>query len=146
MTPLEQKAYGIARSAHWGQKDKEGEDYLLHPMRVSAKGKSEKERILGLLQDVVEDTDITLEDLSEEGFSKEIVDAVDALTKREGESDPQYLTRVKENELARGVKLYDIEDNADPERLAKLDRETRERLTKKYRYARDFLLSSFPQV
>ncbi|MBI4157958.1 hypothetical protein HY502_03865, partial [Candidatus Woesebacteria bacterium] len=88
----------------------------------------------------------TLEDLSEGGFPKEIVDAVDALTKREGESDPQYLARVKENELARGVKLYDIEDNADPERLAKLDQETRERLTKKYRYARDFLLSSFPQV
>lgn len=145
MTTLEQKAYDIAKSAHWGQKDREGEDYILHSLRVAAKGKTEEERIIGLLHDVVEDTDVTLEHLAGVGFSKEILSAIEALTKKEGETYGEYLDRVKENGLAKTVKLYDIEDNTDPERLSKLDEETREKLTKKYRYARDFLLSPLPR-
>lgn len=144
MTSLEQKAFEIAKSAHWGQKDREGEDYILHPLRVSKRGKNENERIVGLLHDVVEDTDVTLEHLAGAGFPKEIINAIEALTKEEGEVYSDYLDRVKTNELAKAVKLYDIEDNSDPERLNKLDEETRERLNKKYRYAKDFLLSSLP--
>jgi guanosine-3,5-bis(diphosphate) 3-diphosphatase len=65
-------------------------------------------------------------------FSVSIVDAVDALTKRKGETLEQSIARVRANELARLVKHADIADNTDPERTALLDEETRERLAKKY--------------
>ena len=136
---LEDTAHKIATRAHLGQIDKVGKDYIDHPRRVSAKGKNASERIVGLLHDVIEDTEVALQDLREAGFPQEILDAVDCLTKREGETKVDYLTRVKGNELARVVKLYDIEDNADPIRMSGLSEEVRGRLTEKYRFAKHFL-------
>ena len=75
---FEQKAKEMAENAHRGQIDKSGKAYIFHPIRVSQMGKTEEERIVGLLHDVVEDTDLTLQDLKDVDFSQEIVEAVDA--------------------------------------------------------------------
>ena len=136
---FEQKAKEMAENAHRGQIDKSGKAYIFHPIRVSQMGKTEEERIVGLLHDVVEDTDLTLQDLKDVDFSQEIVEAVDAITKRKGETRVDYLTRVKANKLARAVKIYDIEDNASPIRLNSLSGEVQERLQNKYDFAKHFL-------
>lgn len=136
------KAREIAAEAHKGQVDKNGQDYMLHPSRVSTMGKTEEEKIVGLLHDVVEDSTITLEDLSKVGFSEEVVAAVDCLTKREGEEYLPYLNRIKGNALARQVKLYDLADNSSPIRLQKLAALERSKLIEKYNVASKVLKSS----
>lgn len=78
------KAIILAIKAHKGQVDKAGDDYILHPIRVMAKLETEEERIIGVLHDVVEDTDITFEQLKEEGFSPEVISALKCLTRKNG--------------------------------------------------------------
>ena len=73
-------AIAIATEAHKGQKDKYGQEYLHHPIRVMNMGRNQKERIVGILHDVVEDTEWTFEDLEKEGFSAEIIEAVRCVT------------------------------------------------------------------
>lgn len=107
---------------------------------MSEKGENENEKIVGFLHDVVEDTPLTLEDLRTFGFSSDVITAVDAITKREGEALETYLARVKANPLALAVKLNDIEDNTDPSRLVQLSEGERERLTKKYYLSKRLLL------
>ena len=136
---FEQLAFSIATQAHLGQVDKSGKDYILHSMRVSSKGKTENEKVVGLLHDVVEDTEVTLDNLRDAGFSEEIVEAVDCISQRKGEAHEEYLARVKGNALAKVVKMYDIEDNSDPARLTYVSAEVRERMVKKYSSARKFL-------
>ena len=75
-------AYDIALKAHKGQKDKGGEDYFKHPLAVSNKLSGEKDKIVALLHDVIEDTDVTVNDLREAGFSDEVVLAVSVITKK----------------------------------------------------------------
>ncbi len=111
------KALNLARRVHRGQTDKVGVDYIFHPVRVALFGRTEEEKIVGLLHDVVEDTATTLDDLRREGFSEEIVLAVDAITRREGEARADYLLRVKRNQLARAVKISDLKHNSDLSRF-----------------------------
>lgn len=115
MNGLEQ-AINIAVEAHADQTDKAGATYIRHPLRVMHQMDTEQERIVAVLHDVVEDTDYSLEKIETE-FGAEIRDAVDALTKREGESYTAFIERAAENELACNVKLADIEDNMDLTRL-----------------------------
>ena len=75
MSTLE-KAIQIATEAHKGQLDKSGKDYIGHPLRVMEMGNTEEEKIVGVLHDVVEDTEWTFEALEAEGFSKQIIDAL----------------------------------------------------------------------
>ena len=130
------RAETIARAAHAGQVDKTGHPYIEHPERVAARvhGNTELEAI-AWLHDVVEDTTVTLADLRRE-FTDEIVDAVDALTHRRGETRQDYYARVRQNTRALRVKLADIDDNTDPARTALLDEPTRARLAQKYAAAR----------
>ncbi len=88
------------------------------------------------LHDVVEDTDITLDDLTELGIPEPVVTAVEALTRRPGEAPDAYYARVGADPIALLVKLADLADNSDPKRLSLLDDETRARLTAKYDHAR----------
>jgi hypothetical protein len=126
------QAFRIAVEAHAGQTDKLGEPYMLHPVRVMLMGETSEERIVGLLHDVVEDcADWPLNRLSAI-FPPQIVEAIDALTRRRGESYADFIARVKSNPLATAVKLYDIRDNTAPERIWLLDPGTRERLIAKY--------------
>lgn len=106
-------ALRIAVDAHTGQVDKVGQPYILHVLRVMSKMKTEETMMVATLHDVVEDTDITLEYLREVGFSDDVIGAVDAITKRDGDNYEDYLARVYANEIARQVKLADLEDNMD---------------------------------
>lgn len=111
------KAILLCCEAHNGQFDKGGKPYYLHPFFVALNVKTIEEKIVALLHDVVEDTDVTFEDLKEMGFSFEIIEAVKAITKN-GESYEEYLRKVKENEIARKVKMEDIKHNMDLSRLS----------------------------
>ncbi len=135
-----QKAYEIAKRAHLGQVDKAGEDYIKHPEKVASFVKTDEEKAVAYLHDVIEDTELTLEDLYEYGFSKEVIEAVDIITKKRGEDYQSYLNSVKKNKLARAVKLADLRHNSDLTRLTKVTEKDIER-KEKYQKAINFLNS-----
>ena len=135
-----EKAYEIAKRAHLGQVDKAGEDYIKHPEKVASFVKTDEEKTVAYLHDVIEDTELTLEDLYECGFSKEVIEAVDIITKKRGEDYQSYLNSVKKNKLARAVKLADLRHNSDLTRLAKVTEKDIKR-KEKYQKAIDFLNS-----
>ena len=111
----------IALQAYAGKTDKAGREYILHPLRVMAKMKTDLEMSAALLHDVIEDSDITAEQLLAEGIPAEVVEAVRYLSKNEQEDYMDFAARVKQNPLAAKVKIADIEDNIDILRLAALD-------------------------
>ena len=138
MATLE-RAIEIARQAHAGQVDKGGADYIGHPLRVMEMCETEEQKIVGVLHDVVEDSDWTFEILEEEGFTPDIIEALKCLTKvSEDESYDDFIARVMTNPLAVKIKLYDIEDNLDVSRLDSLTDDDVARC-KKYLHARDRL-------
>lgn len=112
-----EKAIEIAVEAHRGQIDKAGKVYILHPMRVMLRGQNETEQIVGILHDVIEDTPITIEMLQKEGFPKEVLSALSCITKEKGEEYGHFIDRVLTNPLATQIKLYDIEDNLNRDRI-----------------------------
>ena len=143
----------IADKAHEGQTDRNGWPYISHPRRVALGARKlvsemaaathpdssleelkAEAQIVALLHDTVEDTGVSLAYLARY-FSARIVDAIDALTRRPGESYEAYLGRVRVNDLARLVKLADVADNTDPRRLALLPEPTRSTLMIKYEYS-----------
>ena len=130
MSTLE-RAIEIATEAHRGQFDKAGNDYIGHPLRVMAAGRTTEEKIVGVLHDVVEDSDWTFERLAAEGFSGEVVAALRCLTKLSGnEPYDKFIARVKTNKLAVAVKLNDLSDNMDIRRLPYLSDKDFKRLKK----------------
>jgi len=133
MSTLE-RAIEIAAGAHAGQQDKAGAPYILHPLRVMLSVKEPAQRIAAVLHDVVEDTPWTLEQLRAEGFGDEVLRAVDALTKRDGEDYLAFVDRAGRDPVARPVKIADIRDNMDESRIARDTDRDRERL-EKYRQA-----------
>lgn len=106
-----------ALKAHKGQRDKAGRAYILHPVYVAMQTKGVKRKAVALLHDTIEDTTLTLFDLEKCGFDAEIVQAVDAITKRRGEAYKDYLQRVKSNDIAKDVKLADLKHNSKLSRL-----------------------------
>ena len=125
------KAIQIATEAHKGQLDKSGKDYIGHPLRVMEMGKTEEEKIVGVLHDVVEDTSWTFEALEAEGFSPEIIAALRCVTKlSENENYDDFIERVKKNPLAVAVKINDLSDNMDIRRLPYLSDKDVKRLKK----------------
>ena len=128
-------AIQLARQAHEGQLDKAGRPYIAHPLRVMGSVSGVHERMTAVLHDVVEDTGVTLADLTAAGCPPEVLDAVAAISKRPDEPQTQYLTRVKANPIALAVKRADIADNMSPERMSRLDTGTQERLRAKYEAA-----------
>ncbi|WP_018683160.1 HD domain-containing protein [Actinokineospora enzanensis] len=137
-------AIRIAHDAHEGQLDKSGGPYIQHPLRVMAAVSGEHEKMIAILHDVLEDTPVTADDLRAAGCPSDVVTAVIAISKRPGESQEDYLTRVAANPLALAVKHADIADNSSPARLATLDAPTRERLSAKYVHALAFLAGRPP--
>lgn len=137
---LEATAELIARVAHAGQVDKAGEPYINHPARVVARLSEDAhhDRAAAWLHDVVEDTDVTLDQLRTV-VSPTVVSAIDALTHREGEARADYYQRILKSQTALRVKAADIADNTDPARMARLDPDTRDRLIAKYDKARKIL-------
>ncbi|MBL7645122.1 MAG: HD domain-containing protein [Candidatus Hydrogenedentes bacterium] len=140
MATLE-RALVIAAEAHQGATDKGGAPYILHPLRLMHQMTTVDERIVALLHDVVEDSPWTLDALRAEGFSEEVVSAVDSLTRREGETYEDFIKRGAVNPLACRVKLADIEDNMDVRRLGEIGEKDLERL-QRYQRARSVILEA----
>ncbi|WP_367131300.1 HD domain-containing protein [Saccharothrix sp. HUAS TT1] len=132
MTFTVEDAVRIARAAHEGQVDKSGRPYIGHPLRVMERVAGEHARMAAVLHDVVEDTSVTAEDLLSAGCPAEVVSTVLALSHRDGETQEDYLARVLTDPVAVEVKRADIADNTSPDRLARLDPATRDRLRAKY--------------
>lgn len=109
-------AKALAEKLHAGQVDKSGKPYIDHPMRVASRLDTPEEKVVGWLHDAVEDTDLTIADV-EHIFGTETARAVDAITHREDEPWERYLMRVKENSIARQVKISDLIDNSNLSRL-----------------------------
>lgn len=134
---LLEKALRLATRAHKGQIDKAGKPYILHPIRVAQRCNTDTERIVALLHDVIEDTEITPNNLYSAGFSKTIVDAVLSVTRRNNESYFKFIERCSLNPIGRIVKIHDLEDNMDITRLDSLAERDVKRLNKylkAYRY------------
>ena len=117
MSTLE-RAIEIATEAHQGQLDKAGKDYIGHPLRVMSMGRTLDEKIVGVLHDVIEDSDWTFGMLQNEGFSPEVIEALRCVTKTsENENYDDFIDRIRKNPLATAVKLNDLTDNMDIRRL-----------------------------
>ena len=136
MSTLE-RAIAIAAEAHAGTVDRAGKPYILHPLRVMMRVEGDDEKIVAALHDVVEGSDWTLEMLRAEGFSKRIVEAVDALSRRVDDKgrEPydEFVKRAVANPLARPVKEADLLDNMDVLRLPELGDKDLKRLAKHHR-------------
>lgn len=140
-TPLTKKALKISFEAHKDKYDKSGIAYVYHPYEVASNVRTESEVCVALLHDVVEDTTITFEYLIAEGFSSEIIDALRLMTHNDGTHYYDYIRKIKQNSIAKNVKLADLKHNSTISRLDKITEKDVERL-KKYQYAIDILLGN----
>jgi len=131
----------LATKAHDAQLDKAGKPYILHPLRVMMKVDSIDMKIVAVLHDILEDTELTKEDLLREGFSQEIVETIECLTRKENEDYMDFIKRCKINYMAKIVKLADLEDNCDLKRIENPTEKDYERV-KKYKKAINELLYS----
>ncbi len=137
-TPMTRKAMSLAYNAHLGQTDISGVPYILHPARVAAAFETEAEACVAWLHDVVEDTDMTLQDIRLAGYGAVICDALELLTHDKSVPYMDYIASIAENPVAKAVKLADLSDNMDTSRLISIGEEDIERL-EKYRRAFEFL-------
>lgn len=138
-TKLTKKAMIIAYNAHMNQFDKAGVPYIFHPIHVAEKMNTENECIVALLHDVVEDTNVTFEQLGKE-FSKEVIEALILLTHDKDVDYMEYIKKIKENHIARNVKIADIIHNSDETRLDEIKPKDIIRRNK-YKKALEFLES-----
>lgn len=138
---LIERAIAIALTAHSGQVDKAGAPYILHPLRLMVQMDTEDEQLAALLHDVVEDSDLTLDDLRDEGLPESVLAALALLTHQAGEDYEDYVRRIADNPLARKVKLADLADNMRLDRIPNPTPKDLERL-EKYREAQALLLET----
>ncbi len=115
--PSLEDAISLAVEAHRGQKDKAKAPYILHPLRVMLRMETETDKIVAVLHDVLEDSEATARDLQKAGYSAEIVEAIKYLTRSKEEEYEQFIERVKGNTLAVKIKIADLEDNLNFERI-----------------------------
>ena len=125
----------IARIAHKGQVDKSGTDYINHPFAVARCVETEDEKCVALLHDVLEDSTFTADDLRAAKIPNKIIEAVKILTHKDGVSYDDYISQIKQNELARKVKMSDLTHNMD---LSRLNEATDKDLKRKEKYERAF--------
>ena len=105
------KAITIACDAHQGQSSINGEPYILHPLRLLIKAKSNEEKIIAALHDVIEKSNISLADLKNKGFDQNIISSIDSLSRRRSESYVDYIARLMKNNISVKIKLLDLADN-----------------------------------
>lgn len=133
-TTLTKKALKLCFTAHQGQTDKSGMPYVFHPFHLAEQMDTEETVIVALLHDVVEDTAYTLQDIAAMGFPKAVMEALALMN-----HDPEipymaYVARLKENPIAKAVKLADLRHNSDLHRLDEVDADALRRV-EKYRQA-----------
>ena len=114
------RAIAIAARAHEGQFDKAGAPYILHPLRLMLRQSTPEGMMAAVLHDVMEDTGVSLANLRAEGFSPVVLAAVEALTRQADESYEAFIRRLAPNPVARQVKLADLEDNMNLQRLSQM--------------------------
>ena len=136
-----QIALELAVEKHKNQTDKAGNPYILHPLHVMENVNSKEGKIVAILHDIIEDTDITENYLLKIGLSKRIVDAVVALTRSEDMDYQEYIKNLSSNPLAKEVKLADLEHNMDLKRLPTLEEKDIER-NRKYQIAYHYLINN----
>ena len=136
-----QIALELAVEKHKNQTDKAGNPYILHPLHVMENVNSKEGKIVAILHDIIEDTDITENYLLKIGLSKRIVDAVVALTRSEDMDYQEYIKNLSSNSLAKEVKLSDLEHNMDLKRLPTLEEKDLER-NRKYQIAYHYLINN----
>jgi (p)ppGpp synthase/HD superfamily hydrolase len=129
---LIERAIIISINAHKGQKDKGGHPYILHPLTVMSEVDSSMGKVVAVLHDVIEDTQLTSSDLIGYGIPEEAVDVINILTRRDDEEYEEYITRVSKNEIAIDVKLKDLIHNMDQDRTFQISKETMEKYRKAY--------------
>ncbi len=139
-TDLTRKAITVAYNAHQGQLDRAGLPYILHPLHVAEQMKDEDTCVVALLHDVIEDTDLTLENLREYGFTEAQIEGVRVMTREEDADYFEYIRSVKTNPLALAVKLEDLKHNSDVTRIIEITDKDLQRL-EKYKKAMEILLS-----
>ena len=137
MKNLLDKAIKIAVDSHSGQTGKNGDPYILHPLRMMFQLDTTEEKIVAVLHDTIEKTDVDLNYLKVTGFSEQILFAVDSLSRRPDEDYDNYIQRVSKNKLATKVKVIDLNDN-----ISSLRRESKKMNSnnyQKYQKALDYL-------
>ena len=125
-----ERAIEIAARTHAGQTDKGGAPYILHPLRVMLRVAPGAQQIVAVLHDVVEDSEVTFEDLEREGFSAEVINGLRAVTKVEGESYEDFVARAALDPVGKAVKLADLMENSDLSRIAEPSQKDLERVEK----------------
>lgn len=137
-TDLTKRALKLCFEAHKEQVDKTGLPYVFHPFHLAEQMQSEESTVAALLHDVVEDTDYTFEDLEKMGFGGAILDALRLLTHDDDTPYMDYVAALKDNPIARAVKLADLKHNSDMTRLNVIDDKARAR-AEKYKKAIELL-------
>ena len=133
-TDLTKKAMKLCFEAHKDQMDKSGLPYVFHPFHLAEQMTDELTIVTALLHDVVEDTEYTLDDLRQMGFPKDVMDALTLLSHDNAEPYLDYVRKIKDNPIARAVKLMDLRHNSDLTRLERVDERALARV-EKYRAA-----------
>ena len=136
-----ERAIIIAVNAHQGQKEKAGTPYVFHPLGLMLKQNSQEARIVAVLHDVVEDTDINLAYLAEAGFSDSVLCAIELLTHDKNTEYMDYIEALSHNSIAKSVKLADLADNLDISRIPNPTEKDYQRL-EKYKKAYKFLMDA----
>lgn len=140
-TPMTKAALKLCFEAHKDQTDKSGMPYVFHPFHLAELMPDEKTTVVALLHDVIEDTEYTIDDLKNMGFSDDILSAIALMTHADGIPYMEYVALIKANPIAKTVKLADLRHNSDLSRLDKVTAQDRER-AEKYKKAIELLESS----
>ena len=120
-TPKTKIALKLCFEAHKNQTDKSGMPYVFHPFHLAEQMDTEETTIVALLHDLVEDTEYTIEDLTNMGFDKTITDAIALMTHARNVDYMDYVRMIKENPVAKVVKMADLKHNSDLTRLDIVD-------------------------
>lgn len=137
-TQKTKKALKLCFEAHKDQKDKSGMPHVFHPFHLAEQMETEDATVVALLHDVVEDTAYTLEDLAQTGFGETVIQALTLLTHEASVDYMDYVRAIKDNPVAKAVKLADLRHNSDITRLDTVDEKALARL-EKYRKAMELL-------
>lgn len=141
-TPMTKIALKLCFEAHKDQIDKSGMPYVFHPFHLAEQMKDEKTTVVALLHDVVEDTEYTIDDLKNMGFSEDILSAIALMTHDDSVPYMEYVAQIKADPIAKAVKLADLRHNSDLSRLDKVTSYDLER-AEKYKKAIELLESSY---
>ncbi len=132
-TPTLEKAISLAVDGHRGKEDKAGSPYILHPLRVMFKMDTEDKMVAAVMHDLIEDTETSLDDLREYGFSTGIIEAIDSVTRRDGEGYEEFIDRAGLHPMGADIKLADLQDNMDMSRIGFIGDRDINRLKKYHR-------------